>query len=392
MSEKYSCPNCETINSNDAVFCQNCSQKINLKLNSVWRMIGDFLATLIDYDSKLFSSIRGLFKPGYLTNQYLLRKRVRYLTPIRLFVILMLSFFAVMSFQGYDKGLVNMNIENSNGVEKEDRNENKYYSLMEQSFQSLRFDLLEQLLKKELESNILKLENSIERLNKRISENENNDSEKQGDLDKLKKRQGELTQAISAKSAFDNMQLLIDNKKDKVIDVKFASVTYLINIHDVDKLTSQELIEKYQINHWLDKIIIVQMLKFNNDSKAFRKFIFKNLTWVVLLDLLLMSAVFKLFHIRTKRKYVEYFIYNLNIRSWLFFIGIILMLLPAITQTWVFLLLLLVLSIFLILSQKNVFQQSMIMTIFKFIVLFLINILVLLLSMLFVVLVSSLIF
>jgi hypothetical protein len=391
MSEGYTCPNCEALNSKNAVFCQNCSQKIHLKLNSVWRMIGTFFATLIDYDSKLFSSVRGLFRPGYLTNQYLLRKRVKYLTPIRLFVILMFSFFWVMANQGYDEGLFKMNLQSSNGIEEGETIENKYYTLMEQGYQSLRFDLLLNLLEKEFKIKSSKINKSIELLNKKLMATVK-ESDKENILSNLKTKRHELTQVESAQFSFNNMQSFIDNKKEKIFNIKFATVTYQVDIHDVSNLSSEELVEKYAINHWLDKIIIVQMLKFNSDTEAFRDFIFKNLTWVVILDLLIMSAVYKLFYLRTKRKYVEHFIYNLNSRSWLFFIGIVLMLLPVINQTLIILIIVSALSLFLILSLKNVYQQSIAMTTIKFIVLTVFNLIVLLIAMLLVILVSSLLF
>ena len=391
MSEAYTCPNCGTINSEKSVYCEFCSQKMHLKLNSVWRMIGNFIATLIDYDSKLFSSIRGLFKPGYLTNQYLLRKRVRYLTPIRLFVIFMFSFFAVMTFQGFDKEFFNMNVQNSNGVDQDEIN-NKHYSLMEQSYQSLRFSLIQTLLEKEFEIKLLNLKKSIEKLDQKLNENLIDETKKKESIKKLKQRQEELEKFELAYISFKNMSSNIDYKPEQVFNIKFATVTYPVKVHDISQLSSDEIIDKYKINHWLDKVLVVQMLKFNKDSKAFGKFIFQNLTWVVIFDLLIMSAIFKLFYIRSKRKYVEHFIYNLNIRSWLFFTGIILMLLPVIYEAWAILSLSIAMSFYLILSLKNVYRQSLFVSIIKFILLTIIHFVVLLLVLILVVLVSSLIF
>ena len=113
---------------------------------------------------------------------------------------------------------------------------------------------------------------------------------------------------------------------------------------------------------------------------------------VVLLDLLIMSAVFKLFYIRGHRKYVEHFIYNLNVRSLLFFIGIILILLPVISQSWILLTIFLAILLFLIKSQKNVYKQSLFKTVIKFLLLIAINLIVLLLALLLVVFISSLLF
>ncbi len=86
------CPNCGATVT--AHFCANCGQKNENPLHSLWHFIGEATEDLTHADSRVWSTIGTLlFKPGFLTLEFLAGRRVRYLPPIRLYLVMSVLFF-----------------------------------------------------------------------------------------------------------------------------------------------------------------------------------------------------------------------------------------------------------------------------------------------------------
>ncbi len=84
-------------------YCYRCGQPEKGMIRSL-REVGSDLADIIfNVDSRIFRSVFDLyFRPGFLTTEYCAGRRVRYVTPFRLFFVLcVLSIFAVqLSMEG----------------------------------------------------------------------------------------------------------------------------------------------------------------------------------------------------------------------------------------------------------------------------------------------------
>lgn len=66
-------------------------------------MIGEFVEDLFHADHRVWRTLMPLlFKPGFLTNEYLRGRRVRYTPPFRLYIVLSLIFFLTASLQHTD--------------------------------------------------------------------------------------------------------------------------------------------------------------------------------------------------------------------------------------------------------------------------------------------------
>ncbi|SFE66820.1 Protein of unknown function [Chitinophaga sp. CF118] len=92
------CLNCG--NTVEERFCTHCGQE-NLELKeSFGHLFRHFFEDLTHYDSKLFTTMKDLlFKPGFLTKEYLAGRRSKYLHPIRMYVFIsFLYFLALLSF------------------------------------------------------------------------------------------------------------------------------------------------------------------------------------------------------------------------------------------------------------------------------------------------------
>src|SRR5207245_1863262 len=79
-------------------YCGRCGQRFEHKIHSVLHFTREATEDLTHADSRLWRTLFALlFKPGYLTREFLEGRRVRYLPPLRLYLVLSVLFFLVIS-------------------------------------------------------------------------------------------------------------------------------------------------------------------------------------------------------------------------------------------------------------------------------------------------------
>lgn len=90
--------------------CYACGQPTKGLVRHFSSIVGDFMDSVFELDSRILRTLGPLlFKPGYLSDEYFAGRRVRYVSPVRLFVFLSLfAFFAAqLSFDiGKDSGAI----------------------------------------------------------------------------------------------------------------------------------------------------------------------------------------------------------------------------------------------------------------------------------------------
>lgn len=93
------CLNCEQQLEANHTFCPNCGQENTRQQLSIKDFVGDFMSNYLAFDSKLGRSLHHFFlRPGYLTRRYNEGKRVRYVHPVRLYLIISVLFFFLLSY------------------------------------------------------------------------------------------------------------------------------------------------------------------------------------------------------------------------------------------------------------------------------------------------------
>ena len=91
------CKNCETKLLEDYQFCPKCGQESKEKVVTFKEFILDFLGDYFTFDSLIIRSFSPLlFNPGFLTNEFLIGRRVRYIPPLRMFIFISIIFFLVL--------------------------------------------------------------------------------------------------------------------------------------------------------------------------------------------------------------------------------------------------------------------------------------------------------
>ncbi len=96
--EKIKCLNCEKEFNSNFNYCPYCGQK-NIDPNpKLKHFISEFLSANFNVDSKIFITLKSLLlKPAWLSKEFLAGKREKYLTPVRLYLLISLVYFFVLS-------------------------------------------------------------------------------------------------------------------------------------------------------------------------------------------------------------------------------------------------------------------------------------------------------
>src|SRR5438067_4655670 len=80
-------------------FCAQCGQHAVDYRRSFRHVIGDVLDSFLNWDSKFFATIAWLITcPWHLTNQFLAGRRVRYVHPLRVYLLVSILFFFVVNY------------------------------------------------------------------------------------------------------------------------------------------------------------------------------------------------------------------------------------------------------------------------------------------------------
>lgn len=93
------CPNCNAPRTGE--FCSVCGQNDRNYLRAAHRIIGEFLGETFELDSRLLVTLqRLLFYPGYLSREFSAGRRARYVSPVRLYLVVSVLFFFCVSVLG----------------------------------------------------------------------------------------------------------------------------------------------------------------------------------------------------------------------------------------------------------------------------------------------------
>lgn len=102
-AEPRRCQNCREVLLGE--HCYACGQPTKGLVRHFGSIIGDFMDSVFELDSRILRTLGPLlFRPGFLSTEYFAGRRVRYVSPVRLFVFLSLfAFFAAQLSFSFDE-------------------------------------------------------------------------------------------------------------------------------------------------------------------------------------------------------------------------------------------------------------------------------------------------
>lgn len=114
--EIKSCLNCEAHLESSQKYCSNCGQKVKEAKIPLKEFLSDFLGDYFTFDSKLFRSVFPLiFRPGFLTKEYINGRRMSYIPPFRVFIFTTIIFFFFFGLnENSDSSNINFNNSKKN--------------------------------------------------------------------------------------------------------------------------------------------------------------------------------------------------------------------------------------------------------------------------------------
>ncbi len=96
------CRNCQS--RLDGAYCQECGQRsIDLE-RPIWSLVGDIVKETFELDGRAALTIKTLFlRPGVLTDEFLAGRRRTYTPPLRLYLVISISFFILVAWNSHTR-------------------------------------------------------------------------------------------------------------------------------------------------------------------------------------------------------------------------------------------------------------------------------------------------
>jgi Protein of unknown function (DUF3667) len=318
-SEK-TCRNCGSTMPSNARYCPACSQEYTTGRVPFQQFISDFFAHYFNFDSRLFRTVRALFIPGQLTNEYFLGKHKSYANPIQLFLVATFFLFALVGGRlsnadlGDDASLsLKEDLDWIDFYEKLDTAKMQTDSLFPNQAASIAIDTL---------------------------------------IKKMQAYQPNLEDSLDI-SGFTNFG------KDIVVppiakkDLLLKSPNELVEIYAKDK-------------GFMEKVILRQSAKFKMGGRGIIEYFFGKLTIILLLMMPALALILKLLYIRRDYFYVEHLIFTFHFHAFLFFILFVLGLIGSYLPGFLLGPAILGIFVYLFWAMKKVYKQSKRKTFVKF--------------------------
>jgi len=103
LTKKTTCPNCEKKFDSQFKYCPYCGQKNAEPDLRFKHFFFDFLSGAFNLDSKFYQTFKILLlKAAKLSKEYLDGKRTKYLTPVRIYLIVSFVYFTLLSMHPSD--------------------------------------------------------------------------------------------------------------------------------------------------------------------------------------------------------------------------------------------------------------------------------------------------
>lgn len=108
-TEPRVCANCKTPLQGE--YCHHCGQRDKDYLRNVLGLVADFVQELSEWDSRFWRSLVPLmFRPGFLSNEWVAGRRMHYVSPVRLYIFISIAFFLVFAMVT-DEGMFQVGAE-----------------------------------------------------------------------------------------------------------------------------------------------------------------------------------------------------------------------------------------------------------------------------------------
>ncbi len=364
------CENCHQPVS--GMYCSQCGQSVESTLKYFWTVILHLLDDIFSFDSRASRTLFPLiFKPGFLTNEYIAGRRVHYVPPLRLYLFVSILFFLSLKFFTVADGAGGINIGDSKSNLQQI---NQHIELLTKQKSAATPETLINIDKQLVKFATLKtdLSNTKNLLLKGMT----------SELASIELLELTSTEALTKEqiTVKETLQTNIDKlKAGESIDLPGKGFT--IGNNEDGSLTFDFLSKEN--NTKLSEFAVLLTKKgekaFKEDSRPLVREAIEKLPQLMFILLPLFAVLLKLMFVFSKRLYLEHLTVALHSHSFLFLVILIVQLLsyihtnsevnyPAIASTVesLFIVLIAWVPIYLFIMQKRVYKQGYFLTSLKF--------------------------
>jgi hypothetical protein len=348
--------------------CYQCGQPVKGLVRQFSSILGDFLDTVLNIDTRVFRTIGPLiYKPGFLTQEYFSGRRIRYVSPVRLFFFLAVLTFLLAQFSLPDIIKANEGSDADNVVQINNDSEQRIDEAKTVAgVEKIRSEILAELAKTKKEAGdtditSIAIEQTIGMINRQADSR----------IEQLRK---EVAIGIDKHAS--------PAKNDKVPDEDGGgNISFNGKAWDAEKNPIKVEWLPNSINKWFNSLAQRAEKngnRINKDPKVIIEALLSALPMTLFLMLPFFSLLLKIMFIFKRRLYMEHLIVALHSHAFLM-LSILLLIVFSNLSTWFiasawvtvsFGMLTAVLwiwmPIYLFLMQKRVYQQGWILTFIKF--------------------------
>jgi hypothetical protein len=324
-------------------YCSKCGQAAVDYHRSFRHVIIDVLDSFLNWDSKFVRSIGLLlWRPGWLTNQFLEGRRVRFVHPLRLYLLVSIVFFLCARL---------IPVSEPHRVRPEDLPP-EARARYEEKMAKLR---AKQKVRPFLNFTHNSVTQSAPPASPTPAEATPASSEKDPGVPQPSATPSEAQIAVDEVMK----ELEAEKKKEAGPHVQFGT----------DKNRPKTPFEV-----WMEKRIKDQIGENGSKAKLFLETLRSNLSTMMLFCIPLFAFILKILYLRQKRFYIEHLVYSLNIHAFFYLAAILVVLIsiglnrwiPGAPQVLLTLLLSALVFVQIFLSIRQVYKQSWFMSLFKF--------------------------
>ena len=330
-------------------FCQVCGQENIEPKESFWVLATHFLHDMTHFDGKFFSTLKYLlFKPAFLSNEYLKGRRTSYLHPIRMYVFTSFVFFLIFFnfYQTEDALKVN---DDKKPVAEVVKQFNDQKQILEKSISKI--DTSDKGIARE------KAKLKVEKLNE--------------DIAALKKDSTKKDSIVSSSYNFSFLGVNYEDIRKANSNKQYDSIQNALPVANRDGLVKRRI--KHQLIHLKET--------YNNDPREFGKRISERFLHMfpqlLFVSLPFFALILQLLYVRRKQLYyVNHVVFTLHLYCGTFILILATLLLGSILKILHFNIVTYSLIAYLFIlfywykSFRNFYSQTRRKTIFKFMVLF----------------------
>jgi len=306
-------------------FCPKCGQRYRTSRKSLSAFLVDFLQVNLNLDNKLFKTIAGLMKPGFLTKQYFAGVQKTYTMPLQFFFGIAVIFFAILSFKVGDLS------EGESRLEKQTRRQAQLKSM--------------EILRDSVQSDsILNLNPAqIERIDSLFAESKDISLPRGTQTASLFLSEFEVT----TDSMFFNdrgfpLTILLEKTPTEFIDENFAEENFITR----------------QLNK--------QLLRLSMSGGTYVQYLIKQSPLYIVISLPFLAILFQLLYWRRKFYFVEHLVFLLHIVCFGFIIYLLPLLLGKLDAPVVISVLTIAIFIYVLLAMKYFYGQGWGKTVLKY--------------------------